>query len=643
MSNETQITTRDLPTVEFLLPPDAPNLEDIAEAYKWHELFQQGYITTHELSKLNYFEKPEVEGELFKVETRNLHALASMFRNSTSDEEFRDKLDEIRILLPGTFMELQGLEQTQPHQDIDPLEHTFNALNNLDTSRLSQKEAMVARTAIIFHDFGKMVDPYDREHPRRSAEMVVDYLERMGFSEEEEDVILNQIKWHDALGDVSRQDGRNIFNPEDVLVFFPDERALLVHKEIAVADISSIPGLARFLPQVERTYQELLSKLRRESKKTSVDTVNTVPFEELKHDDFYKIYDRLFKRKDFDETDIALDMQERKEAYLSLPPQEQEVVEKFAVQCALKNWPGLLDTLKIIGRETDEEIIDDLEQKYGRELHNLRIAVHLFKMTYGMWRMNYDLRTSNEFELSPDEINTRLIEIKTAAQELSKYKVWATHATTSEGEYNIGKSGALVKSKADWTGGSHFEGEGVYVGILGSYRDWNEDRVYDMRVSLADTLPILVSFDEPKGMACVLCDMLDISGGLEGLAIPFGLVEFKQIDYSKYPITEWKVQLLEELLGGKAKIGKDENDRPCVICDTKEEPIVWASIARALMVERFIPMSSLRYTEFYRANKIYDTLNTEDDNRPYEWTDDYLGKVRRIKGLKHGEKIEDFL
>jgi len=462
-------------------------------------------------------------------------------------------------------------------------------------------------------------DPKDRNHPRRSANIARDYLVKMGYEPKQTDKILNQIKWHDALGDVSREDGRNIFNYRDVLIFFKDEAELEVHKCVSLADISSIPGLREFTDNVEETYERLLHRLR-ERKNGIVLTVDSdipeVPFELVSTDQFFQIIEKLdIEEEEFDDIDIKERMSKIRAKAEVLTEEEKTVLEKTVVQQSLENSPLCLKALQIMGRETDTSLADELEKKYGVPLNELRVATNLFGLTYNMWELKWDVLKEQD---EPSEENRALIKRKLEdvakyARKLSQYEVPATHVTDEESWKEIKKIGVLFKST-----GHHYEGEGVYTGILGSYTNWRESEPIKVILPLADTLPIIVDFKYPEAMANAIAEMLDTEKGTQDRAVAHGLIQWYHTDNDNMEPAPWKIRLLESALKEKAVVTTDELGLPCIVMDTKEEPIVWASLCRSLLIRRFIPQEELSKAAFGKRREGKVSEETVTLTYPYE-------------------------
>ncbi len=630
--------------------------KEINEAYAWHRLFNESWITAHELGRLSYEASAEKEGEAFKIETEKLRQIKTFIEADFSDGEFREQLASIRELLPRPFQEMVGMEQTQPHMGIDPVEHTFNMLERLDTEGLSIKDRQVARMVGVFHDVGKVYDAGAREHPKRSKEIAQDYLEKMGYDAEMKNRILVHIEWHDALGEIARRDGRNILEPRDVATYFPNEQELELHRRIVKADVASIPGLSKYLPNIEAVYKLMNDRLKAEGHLIDVHSVEQVPVQEVEEEELWSIVGDLWEEEYFDEIDVYEAMRHRNKKYQEYQkdnPEAADLIERAVVQYSLQGNGSALKALQLTGRETDRSIVSELEKKYNTKLDQLRLAVEMFSMTYHLWNTDNDVLRGGDdgpdVDIEPhlkDTILRQLKEIKKSAIFMSQYCVEATHVTNPAAKKEIDRVETLLKS--DTGEAAHFEGDGVYTGILGSYKDWDEYRGYSessqyaLRIPLADTLPILVSYNYPKAMSNVLCEGLYVREHESISAVPHGLVQWRQSAFDYDVITGWKIEMLEELLGGEVQIVEDEEGKECVVMDTDEEPIVWGAILRALRIRRFIPKSELSKSALEYNEAAFEIYEQESDNevtikipnQPYQYLDGQEQDVVNIRGVK---------
>lgn len=622
-----------------------PSIEEILESRKWQLLFQQKFMTAHELSILEQNHRPELEGAEYKIETEKLLQLKNILEKNLTDHEFREKLPEIRDLLPRQFDEMAGMVQYSQHGEYDPTEHTINSLYELETDKLNEEDRIIARVTMIFHDVGKVKNPFSRLHPYWSAEITKNFIKKMNFPLEEQNKILNHIRRHDALGDISREDGRNILSPNSVLSFFSTSDDLKVHLQIVLADIRSIPGLAKYEEQVLRSYNLLKEKLKDiENLETPTNEVNIdLPFEMIDKQEATDIISSIFEEYSFKEIDIVKNQQERQKKFSSLSEENKKIIEQFIVQESLLNQEDTAFALKITGRETDEKYIDELEKKYSLELHNLRITVYLFKNTYEMWWLNDNLTKNHQpSEKELTDIKLRVSSITENAQFLANYQVDATHATNEDIFKIIDENKALIKATAQTSSdGFQYEGNGVYTGILGGFHWWGNQSLdlFHIKLPLAETLPIFINFNFPKALANVLCEVLDIEKDLRDIAIPHGLQEFYQIQYDNHEISEWKINILREVLDTEIYLVSDNKQLPCLIADTDKDPIIWGSVCRALKIRRFIPMNSfveyaLGYEDEIDSDKLVAHSSPFQDGNTKEWQDELIGKTLRIKGTR---------
>jgi hypothetical protein len=192
-----------------------------------------------------------------------------------------------------------------------------------------------------------------------------------------------------------------------------------------------------------------------------------------------------------------------------------------------------------------------------------------------------------------------LKEIKENARFLALHEVEATHANSPGNLQSILKDGYLVKSSTEFN--HHFEGDGVYCGILGSYRNWYQnsygegDTLLEFKVPLSQTIPIIVNYQSPKAMCNVLTNklILEKSNSLnKNLKVYCGAPQW--LDEEKDgELANWKVDMLKNLFNCEVELVKDEFNRDMVILDTEEPAIVWGSVARTLRLRRVVPLSSI--------------------------------------------------
>ncbi len=157
--------------------------------------------------------------------------------------------EQVLSYLDGSFPELVNLRQHRPHFDpqrgrtTDPNEHTVEVLDLLDIQSFTERERMLLRIAVLFHDVGKQKDAFDPQHPVESARIAAGFVGQFGLSAREQDLVLLHIREHSTLGLVSQ--GK--LSPAEVvarlhLCEMPEQ--LTWHLAICTADISAIRGLA---------------------------------------------------------------------------------------------------------------------------------------------------------------------------------------------------------------------------------------------------------------------------------------------------------------------------------------------------------------------------------------------------------------
>jgi len=208
---------------------------------------------------------------------------------------FREQLgtyDAFRSALPAgnPLLSLENLSQHNTHGGFDPLQHTYNALNLLDTdsmglfvkSRLPgarRNLAEIVRIAVLYHDVGKINDPLDPNHPAESAEICRDLLTdpaRSGVGElyqNELDLTLNLIRHHNLLGEVEKRFAAGEIELDSAvnevrMALGNDTPQGLTLKElfhlhllVARADIGSIPGLKHTLWSLNNLADKIFDRL----------------------------------------------------------------------------------------------------------------------------------------------------------------------------------------------------------------------------------------------------------------------------------------------------------------------------------------------------------------------------------------------
>lgn len=586
-------------------PPSGREAVDIDVAFPgetaWRQAVDQSLTPLHH-QEHRLLNSPEAE-------SASLRQIKAFLDKDLNDEDFRNQLDTLKPLLPEVFQDLKGLEQTQPHQQIDPYEHTFNTLNQLNTTELTPEERHIARVVLLYHDIGKVDDPRDKNHPRHSADLSQAYLTQMGYDQETIELINKHIRWHDLLGEIARRDGRNTLSVAEAKTLFDSQADLRLHYTIVSADVGSIPGLQKYLGNIDATYKLLQASLEAQEDFITPRQVKELPFERPELDEVATkaalYFAEHIKPVRFTDIDVRQHQQLRADTYTQeVDSQDQLEYEQALVAASLENHDSMLRLLTIMGQETNRDFVHSLEEKYQLPLDQLRLTVELFNLTYRVWE------TSDALWLDPETIDTeylhrQLAEITKAAAFLENYTVEATHRTYYTYADSIAQREVIVKSVTS-DEKEDYQGDGVYVGIDGSFRNWMtknlnaRDEEMDMfvfRTPLAATVPIIVSYNYPKAMTNVLCEGLDIQGhGLDQVTIPRGLVEWRQSEFNQDPISADKIRLMEEFTQGSATLVTDEEGLPALVLDTQAEPIIWGSIARALRIRRVIPKAEVSKT-----------------------------------------------
>jgi hypothetical protein len=177
--------------------------------------------------------------------------------------------------LPVEMRNMRNVSQNFGHLGLDPLEHSFIALQITETSP-TFNELMgeipaggaacdeLARCAILYHDLGKKLEPFDPYHARLSGAMCEFHLAAMGYNPLEVTVIKRLVETHDVMGrikkgEISCSEGY-IEVCRDLPETLPRETMIKLHCEVAGADIGSIPYLHGVRLDAER--EELLRMAR---------------------------------------------------------------------------------------------------------------------------------------------------------------------------------------------------------------------------------------------------------------------------------------------------------------------------------------------------------------------------------------------
>ena len=172
--------------------------------------------------------------------------------DAPDDAAFAAWSPAIGAFLRANFPGLAGLPQHRPHfhpdlgRTTDPIEHTLEVLAALDTSGLDPADARLLRAATVFHDIGKLLDPFNVRHASDSAIMAVPYLTDFALTPEEQGDALAVVRNHDVLGRVCQ--GR--LTADEALDLLGTPRLADLTARLTRADVGSIRGLARVLPSI---------------------------------------------------------------------------------------------------------------------------------------------------------------------------------------------------------------------------------------------------------------------------------------------------------------------------------------------------------------------------------------------------------
>ena len=176
--------------------------------------------------------------------------------DAADDAAFVAAAPQIEAYLLANFPGLRGLRQHRPHFDpardrtTDPIEHTLEVIARLDTSDLDAADTAILRAATVFHDIGKLLDPFNIYHAIDSAVMCAPYLPDFGLDPAACADVIAVIRSHDVLGRLARywitvQEAANLLGTR---------RLALLTERLTVSDISSIRGLTGVLPTIAASY-----------------------------------------------------------------------------------------------------------------------------------------------------------------------------------------------------------------------------------------------------------------------------------------------------------------------------------------------------------------------------------------------------
>lgn len=151
------------------------------------------------------------------------------------DDLFRSQLARLKQIAP---------ESVQALKSINKFDHTFEVLRLIDTSSLPLSDVFVARAAAMFHDADL---PF-------VAEDITEWLNQGLVDRETAHRILNQVWWHDFLGQIGEGHYTRI---EDIFNLFPQENDRLVHEAIHLADVGAWPAFRYHLPEIRKRIESV--------------------------------------------------------------------------------------------------------------------------------------------------------------------------------------------------------------------------------------------------------------------------------------------------------------------------------------------------------------------------------------------------
>lgn len=331
------------------------------------------------------------------------------------------------------------------------------------------------------------------------------------------------------------------------------------------------------------------------------DRYNGLPFAPLPLEVLNPTYlSSLLKREDINGiTTIEMGKFESEES--------KELAEKAVIQLSLTEGSSFLQAWQVLGGENDIALVRYLEHKYNCELKNLEIAAKLFDFSYTLWKLS---DKENSKEKDKEYVEAKIPKVLTLARSLSQYSIEATHQVASEDKINsIIDSNTLIASSPD-----KFEGSGVYVGLLGDYKNWTrlkDSKLFSFNISLGDTLPIITSRNDSEAMAVVLCSELEFQNDGKGDAEPKGLIQWYENHKYDNSDVEWQKRMMEQSLNSSVEVYDEDGGykQNIFVVDTNEPPIVWSSLAKILKIRRLIPKKNFEkyfYTDGKTAFKKTD-------------------------------------
>ncbi len=128
--------------------------------------------------------------------------LSEDFLSVSMQPEIKDQL----LSIDPAVKAMDGFEHRNPHHCYDLLEHTIHTVNSINCDNLTDNEICLIRTAAFFHDIGKPDSAIEKPgklvfygHAKKSAEIALPILLRLGFSAEEAARIQFFIRNHDMF------------------------------------------------------------------------------------------------------------------------------------------------------------------------------------------------------------------------------------------------------------------------------------------------------------------------------------------------------------------------------------------------------------------------------------------------------------
>jgi molybdate transport repressor ModE-like protein len=179
---------------------------------------------------------------------------------AADDAAFAARAPQIEAYLLANFPGLRGLRQHRPHFDpardrtTDPIEHTLEMIALLDTGGLDERDAIVLRAAAVFHDIGKMLDPFNIYHAVDSAVICAPYLPDFGLDAAACAAAIAVIRNHDVLGRLARY----WLTAQEAADLLGTRRLADLTRRLTVADIGSIRGLDGVLTTIAAAYAAII-------------------------------------------------------------------------------------------------------------------------------------------------------------------------------------------------------------------------------------------------------------------------------------------------------------------------------------------------------------------------------------------------